>query len=205
MQERQVTIGKQTHAVPLPFLVMATQNPIESEGTYALPEAQVDRFMLKVVVDYPAPEDELTVIERALAEPVEVEQLLSLEALAGLQAAAKAVYVDPAVSRYALAIASATRRPAEAGLEDLGAYVDFGASPRGPINLVVGARALALLRGRRYVLPQDVRELAKDVLRHRLVLSYEARAEGVDADRILDRVLETTAMPQLDLSREAVA
>jgi MoxR-like ATPase len=205
MQERQVTIGKQTHAVPLPFLVMATQNPIESEGTYALPEAQVDRFMLKVVVDYPAPEDELTVIERALAEPVEVEQLLSLEALAGLQAAAKAVYVDPAVSRYALAIASATRRPAEAGLEDLGAYVDFGASPRGPINLVVGARALALLRGRRYVLPQDVRELAKDVLRHRLVLSYEALAEGVDADRILDRVLETTAMPQLDLSREAVA
>jgi MoxR-like ATPase len=191
--------------VPLPFLVMATQNPIESEGTYALPEAQVDRFMLKVVVDYPAPEDELTVIERALAEPVEVEQLLSLEALAGLQAAAKAVYVDPAVSRYALAIASATRRPAEAGLEDLGAYVDFGASPRGPINLVVGARALALLRGRRYVLPQDVRELAKDVLRHRLVLSYEALAEGVDADRILDRVLETTAMPQLDLSREAVA
>jgi MoxR-like ATPase len=205
MQERQVTIGKETHAVPSPFLVMATQNPIESEGTYALPEAQVDRFMLKVLVDYPAPEDELTVIERALAEPVAVEQLLTLETLAELQAAAKAVYVDPAVSRYALSLAAATRRPADAGLDDLRAYVDYGASPRGPINLVVGARALALLRGRRYVLPQDVRELAKDVLRHRLVLSYESLAEGVDADRILDRVLETTSMPQLDLTREAVA
>ena len=183
MQERQVTIGKETHAVPSPFLVMATQNPIESEGTYPLPEAQVDRFMLKVLVDYPEPADELTVIERALAEPVAVEQLLSVEDLAALQAATRRVYVDPAVSRYALAIATATRRLAEAGLEELAAYVEYGASPRGPINLVLGARALALLRGRRYVLPQDVRELAKDVLRHRLVLSYEALAEGVDADR----------------------
>jgi MoxR-like ATPase len=170
MQERQVTIGKETHAVPSPFLVMATQNPIESEGTYPLPEAQVDRFMLKVLVDYPAPADELTVIERALAEPVEVEQLLSVDDLAQLQAAARSVYVDPAVSRYALSIALATRRLADAGLDDLANYVEYGASPRGPINLVVGARALALLRGRRYALPQDVRELAKDVLRHRPVL-----------------------------------
>ena len=205
MQERQVTIGKQTHKVPSPFLVMATQNPIESEGTYSLPEAQVDRFMLKVLVDYPPPADELTVIERALAEPVEVEQLLSVEALAELQAATRRIYVDPAVSRYALSIAMATRRLAEAGLEELASYVDYGASPRGPINLTVGARALALLRGRRYVLPHDVRELAKDVLRHRMVLSYEALAEGVDADRILDRVLETIAIPQLDLSRQEVA
>jgi MoxR-like ATPase len=205
MQERQVTIGKETHAVPSPFLVMATQNPIESEGTYPLPEAQVDRFMLKVLVDYPAPADELTVIERALAEPVAVEQLLSVDDLAELQAAARRVYVDPAVSRFALSIALATRRLGEAGLDDLAGYVEYGASPRGPINLVVGARALALLRGRRYVLPQDVRELAKDVLRHRLVLSYEALAEGVDADRILDRVLEAVELPQLDLSRQAVA
>ena len=205
MQERQVTIGKETHAVPSPFLVMATQNPIESEGTYPLPEAQVDRFMLKVLVDYPAPADELTVIERALAEPVVVERLLSVEDLAELQAATRRVYVDPAVSRYALSIAMATRKLAESGLEELDGYVEYGASPRGPINLVVGARALALLRGRRYALPQDVRELAKDVLRHRLVLSYEALAEGVDADQILDRVLETIAMPQLDLSRQEVA
>ena len=205
MQERQVTIGKQTHPVPSPFLVMATQNPIESEGTYALPEAQVDRFMLKVLVDYPHEPDELTVIERALADPVAVEQLLSLEDLAGLQLAARRIYVDPAVSRYALAIATATRRFATPGLEDLAAYVEFGASPRGPINLVLRARALALLRGRRYALPQDVRDLAKDVLRHRLVLGYEALAEGVDADHILDRVLELTPMPQLDLAREEVA
>jgi MoxR-like ATPase len=205
MQERQVTIGKQTHPVPSPFLVMATQNPIESEGTYALPEAQVDRFMLKVLVDYPPEPDELTVIERALADPITVEQLLSLDDLARLQLAARQIYVDPAVSRYALAIATATRRPAGAWLDWLGTYVDYGASPRGPINLVLGARALALLRGRRYVLPQDVRQLAKDVLRHRLVLSYEALAESVDADHVLDRVLEATPMPQLDLAREDVA
>jgi MoxR-like ATPase len=205
MQERQVTIGKETHAVPSPFLVMATQNPIESEGTYPLPEAQIDRFMLKVLVDYPAPADELTVIERALAEPVVVERLLSVEDLAALQAATRRVYVDPAVSRYALSIAMATRQLAENELEELDGYVEYGASPRGPINLVLAARALALLRGRRYALPQDVRELAKDVLRHRLVLSYEALAEGVDAERILDRVLEAIPMPQLDLARQDVA
>jgi MoxR-like ATPase len=202
MQERQVTIGKDTHPVPSPFLVMATQNPIESEGTYALPEAQVDRFMLKILVDYPAPADELTVIERALAEPVTVAQLLSLDDLARLQLATRGVYVDPAVSRYALSVATATRGLSAAGLEELAHYVEYGASPRGPINLVLAARALALLRGRRYVLPHDVRELAKDVIRHRMVLSYEALAEGVDADRILDRVLEAIPMPQLELSRE---
>jgi MoxR-like ATPase len=205
MQERQVTIGKETHPVPSPFLVMATQNPIESEGTYPLPEAQVDRFMLKVLVDYPAPADELTVIERALADPVAVEQLLSVEELAELQLATRRIYVDPAVSRYALSISTATRRLADVGLEELASYVDFGASPRGPINLVLGARALALLRGRRYVLPHDVRELAKDVLRHRLVLSYEALAEGVTADQILDSVLEAIAAPQLNLARLEVA
>ena len=132
-----------------------------------------------------------------------VEQLLSVDELAELQAATRRIYVDPAVSRYALSIALATRRLADAGLEELASYVDFGASPRGPINLVLAARALALLRGRRYVLPQDVRELSKDVLRHRMVLSYEALAEGVDADQVLDRVLDTIAMPQL--TRQDVA
>ena len=161
--------------------------------------------MLKVVVDYPAPADELTVIARALEEPVSVEQLLPIDGLADLQRAARRVYVDPAVSRYALAIATGTRDLPAAGLDELASYVEYGASPRGPINLVVGARALALLRGRRYVLPQDVRELAKDVLRHRLVLSYEALAEGVTADLILDRVLERASMPQLDLTRQEVA
>jgi MoxR-like ATPase len=205
MQERQVTIGMETFPVPSPFLVMATQNPIESEGTYALPEAQVDRFMLKVLVDYPLEADELTVIERALADPVSVEQLLSIEDLAQLQVAVRGAYVDPAVSRYALQIATATRRLDERGLGELAQYVEYGASPRGPINLVLGARALALLRGRRYVLPQDVRALSKDVLRHRLVLSYEALAEGVDADHVLDRVVDATPMPQLDFAREDVA
>ena len=205
MQERQVTIGKETHPVPAPFLVMATQNPIESEGTYALPEAQVDRFMLKILVDYPAPADELTVIERALATPVDVQQLLSVDDLAALQAATQEIYVDPAVSRYALALATATRRLDAVGLPDLAPFVEYGASPRGPINLVLAARALALVRGRRYVLPSDIRELAKDVIRHRIVLSYEALAENIDADQVLDRVLETVPMPHLELAREDVA
>jgi len=184
---------------------MATQNPIESEGTYPLPEAQVDRFMLKIVVDYPHEADELTVIERALADPVKVEQLVTIEQLAELQLQTRRVYVDPAVSRYALEIALATRNLDKVGLGELAEYVAYGASPRGPINLVLGARALAVLRGRRYVLPQDVRELAKDVLRHRMVLSYEALAEGVDADHILDRAIEAIEMPVLDLARGAVA
>jgi MoxR-like ATPase len=205
MQERQVTIGKETYPVPSPFLVMATQNPIESEGTYDLPEAQVDRFMLKVVVDYPEPVDELTVLHRALADPVAVEQLLSLDALEALQAAARDVFVDPAIARYALAIATATRRPGEVGLEEIGPFIEYGASPRGPINLLIGARALAVLRGRRYALAQDVRELAKDVLRHRLVLSYEALADGVSADELLDRLLEAVPVPHLELAREEVA
>ena len=205
MQERQVTIGKETYPVGSPFLVMATQNPIESEGTYPLPEAQIDRFMLKVVVHYPPEADELTVIDRALADPVEVDQIVSVEQLGEFQVATRHVYVDPAVSRYALKIALATRALAEHGLDDLAEYVSYGVSPRGPINLVLGARALAVLRGRRYALPQDVRELAKDVLRHRMVLSYEALAEGIEAEAILDRVLEAIEMPQLELARGAAA
>jgi MoxR-like ATPase len=199
MQERQVTIGKESFTAPSPFLVMATQNPIESEGTYPLPEAQVDRFMLKVVVGYPEPEDELTVVERTLAGLAEVRQMISLDELTSLRRAVKQVYVDPALSRYAVQIARVTRDPESAGLAELKAYVAFGASPRGPISLMAAARALALIRGRDYVLPQDVRELARDALQHRIVLSYEALAAEVGADSIVDSVVEAVPMPELEL------
>jgi MoxR-like ATPase len=203
MQERQVTIGKESFAAPDPFLVMATQNPIESEGTYPLPEAQVDRFMLKVVVGYPGPEDELTVVERSLAGLAEVRSIIELDELVRLRAAAAAVYVDPALSRYSVQIACATRDPESVGLPELSPYVSFGASPRGPISLMTAARALALIRGRDYVLPQDVRELANDALHHRIVLSYEALAAEVGADSIVDSVLEAVPMPEIDLVERA--
>jgi MoxR-like ATPase len=198
MQERQVTIGKESFAAPDPFLVMATQNPIESEGTYPLPEAQVDRFMLKVVVGYPDPEDELTVVERSLAGLAEVRQILGLDELTRLREAARKVYVDPALSRYAVQIATATRDPASVGLTELAPYVEFGASPRGPIAIVTAARALALIHGRDYVLPQDVRALAKDSLHHRIVLSYEALAAEVEPGSIIDSVLEVVPVPEID-------
>jgi MoxR-like ATPase len=203
MQERQVTIGKESFAAPDPFLVMATQNPIESEGTYPLPEAQVDRFMLKVVVGYPGPEDELTVVERSLAGLAEVRSIIELDELVRLRAAAAEVYVDPALSRYSVQIACATRDPESVGLPELSPYVSFGASPRGPISLMTAARALALIRGRDYVLPQDVRELANDALHHRIVLSYEALAAEVGADSIVDSVLEAVPMPEIDLVERA--
>ena len=203
MQERQVTIGKETFRVPDPFLVMATQNPIESEGTYPLPEAQVDRFMLKVVVGYPAPEDELTVVERALDDPVDVRRVLAVEELAVLRAAVKAVYVDPVVSRYAVALTGATRPTEGPDLGEIGRYVEFGASPRGSIALVTAARALAVIRGRDYVVPPDVVDLAHDVLRHRLVLSYEALAADVAPDMLVDAALGAVPVPQLELERAA--
>jgi MoxR-like ATPase len=203
MQERQVTIGKESFAASDPFLVLATQNPIESEGTYPLPEAQVDRFMLKVVVGYPAPEDELTVVDRSLAGLAEVRQILDLEDLSALRTRAREVYVDPALSRYAVQIASATRDPESVGLGELALYVSFGASPRGPISLMTASRALALIRGRDYVLPQDVRELANDALHHRLVLSYEALAAEVGADAIVEAVLDVVPVPEIDLTERA--
>ncbi|MGH3099974.1 MAG: AAA family ATPase, partial [Thermoleophilia bacterium] len=203
MQEHQVTIGHNTHVVPEPFLVMATQNPIESEGTYPLPEAQVDRFMLKVVVGYPEAEDELTVVERSLAGMAEVRQIIDLDELTELRAAAREVYVDPALARYAVQIATATRDPASVGLAEIAPYVAFGASPRGPISLMTAARALALIRGRDYVLPQDVRELARDALHHRIVLSYEALAADVGADSIVDSVLEVVPVPEIVVERAA--
>ncbi len=204
MQERQVTLGKETHPVPSPFLVMATQNPIESEGTYSLPEAQLDRFMLKVLVSYPETADELTVIQRALDGPAPIEQILSIEELVELQAAVRRVYVDPALSRYALRLAAATRDLAAAGFDEQAPFVEYGVSPRGPINLVLAARALALLRGRRYVVADDLRALAKDVFRHRLVLSYEALAEGISADDVLEVVLAAIASPEHDHLRDEV-
>ena len=205
MQEHQVTIGSDTFKVPDPFLVMATQNPIESEGTYALPEAQVDRFMMKVLVDYPEMGEELTVVHRSLQPAAEVREVLPIETLHQYQQLTRGVYVDRVVAEYAIRLADATRHPANYGIRDHVPHIAFGASPRGSINLVHGARALALLRGRRYALPQDVYDLAKDVLRHRMVLTYQALADEVTSDRILDAVLARIPLPHLELAREATA
>jgi MoxR-like ATPase len=198
MQEQQVTIGGKTFAVPTPFIVMATQNPIESEGTYPLPEAQVDRFLMKILVDYPSVGEEAAVVGRSLDEPVVVAQRLSLDALRNHGAAARSVLVDREVIGYAVALADATRHPAEHGLADMERFIEFGASPRGPIGLVQAARVLALLRGRGHVVGEDVRDLAADVLRHRIVLSYDALSEGVTADRLLEQVLATVPEPGTD-------
>ena len=205
MQERQVTIGPQTFSAPHPFLVLATQNPIESEGTYPLPEAQIDRFMFKVVIDYPSSGEEAAVVSRSLGPPADVEKVLSAEQLVEAQRATAEVFVDRAVNEYAVALCAATRDPGRFGLPDLKRFIEYGASPRGSINLIHAGRALALLRGRGYVLPEDVESLAHDVLRHRLVLTYEALAEGVDADELLDQVLDAVNMPPVSLSRTAVA
>jgi MoxR-like ATPase len=205
MQERQVTIGHTTYPVPDPFLVMATQNPIESEGTYPLPEAQVDRFMLKVVIGYPEHDEELTVVQRQLVDQPQLRQALSLDDLRRLQRAVFDVYVDPSLVTYAVDIATATRDPAARGLSHIKEYIAFGASPRGPISLVRGARALALVRGRDYVLADDLRALAKDALRHRLVLTYQALAEEADVERILDAVLNAVPVPSTDLARRTAA
>jgi MoxR-like ATPase len=205
MQERQVTIGHTTYPVPEPFLVMATQNPIESEGTYPLPEAQVDRFMFKVLIGYPEHDEELTIVQRQLVPPPELRQALSLDDLRALQRAVFDVYVDPALVSYAVTVATATRDPAAHGLPQLRDYIAFGASPRGPISLVQSARALALIRGRDYVLADDVLALAKDALRHRLVLTYQALAEEKQPDALLDEVLAAVAVPKLDLAAAASA
>jgi MoxR-like ATPase len=205
MQERQVTIGHDTHRVPDPFLVMATQNPIESEGTYPLPEAQIDRFMLKVVIGYPAHDEELTVVHRQLIPHPDLRRALSLDELKALQRAVFEVYIDPALVSYAVALATATREPAAHGLADQGQYIAYGASPRGPISLVQAARVLALVRGRDYALPEDLQELAKDALRHRLVLTYQALAEEVTPDAILEQVISAVPVPHIDLARTSAA
>jgi MoxR-like ATPase len=204
MQERQVTIGRETFAVPDPFLVMATQNPIETEGVYALPEAQVDRFMLKVVVTYPSEIDEFVVVERMTGAFPSAAPILTSEQLLELQRLTDAVFVDPVMYQYVVRIVSATRQPSEYGLADLAKYVTFGASPRASINLILGARALAFMRGRAYVLSQDILDVAPDVLRHRLVLSYEALADGATSDAIVERVLQRVPAP-IEPMREPAA
>jgi MoxR-like ATPase len=205
MQEQQVTIGGSTYKVPLPFIVMATQNPIESEGTYPLPEAQVDRFLMKIVVGYPSTGEEAAVVGRSLVAPAAVRECLSLEHLRRYAGAVQSVFVDREAIGYAVALADATRRPAEYGLGELAGLIEFGASPRGPIGLVGAARVLALLRGRGHVTGGDIRDLATDVFRHRIVLSYDALSEGVSADELLEKVLTAVAEPDDDHIRRRVA
>jgi MoxR-like ATPase len=197
MQERQVTIGQASHPVPRPFLVMATQNPIESEGTYPLPEAQVDRFMMKVVVGYPTAGEEAVVVERSLRPAPTVTSILTADGLAELQALTADVYVDRAIIDYAVALTAATRSPELVGLPKVKPFIAYGASPRGSINLIHAARSLALIRGRRYVIPSDIADLARDVLRHRIVPSFDALSDEVTADMILDRLIPAVPMPQL--------
>jgi MoxR-like ATPase len=205
MQERQVTIGHDTFKVPTPFLVLATENPIEAEGTYPLPEAQVDRFMLKILLDYPTAADEAQIVVRSLVPPAVPREIIDAAGLLRLQKTVTEVYVDPRLVSYAVALVEATRKLTYWGAPELETYVSYGASPRGSINLIHGARAMALLHGRRYVLPSDVIALAPDVLRHRLVMSYAALAEGITPDTIVGRVLELVPAPRLEIAMEPTA
>ena len=199
MQERQVTIGKQTFPLPTPFLVLATQNPIESEGTYPLPEAQVDRFMFKVVITYPSVLEEVTVVERMAVQHPEVQPVIAAADLLDMQRIADALYVHPKLMEYAVTLANVTRRPKDFGLGELAPYVSYGSSPRASLNMIIGAKALGLLRGREYVLPEDVRDIAPEVMRHRLVLSYEALAQNITGDHIVSRVLEHVPVPRVHI------
>lgn len=199
MQEKQVTIAGETYRVPMPFLVMATQNPIETEGTYPLPEAQVDRFMMKVLVGYPSEDEEVVIVNRVTGPRIDVAPIATPEQLAGLQEECRRVYVDPGLIQYAVRVVAATRRPAAYGLDDLGRYVTFGASPRATIGLIEGARALALLRGRTYAVPEDVIDLVPDVLRHRVVLSYEAMSDGITTDTLITRIVQAMPVPERPL------
>ncbi|MDZ4103167.1 MAG: MoxR family ATPase [Hydrogenophaga sp.] len=202
MQERQVTIAGESHKVPSPFLVMATQNPIETEGTYPLPEAQVDRFMMKVMVDYPTDEEEYVIVERVTGPAVQVNAVATTDQLAVLQAQCRQVYVDPSLVQYAVKLVSATRTPEKHGLKDVARFITFGASPRATIGLVEGARALAMLRGRSYALPEDMTDLVPDVLRHRVVLSYEGLSEGLSSDSLIARIMKHIAPPARPLEHE---
>jgi MoxR-like ATPase len=204
MQERQVTIGRETFAVPEPFLVLATQNPIESEGTYPLPEAQLDRFMLKVVVGYPSTTEEFVIVERITGRVEPTQKVIDTEQLASLQRSADAVYVDPALIEYAVRVVTATRDPASVGQDQMASYLTYGASPRASINMILAAKALAFVRGRDYCLPQDVRDLALDVLRHRVVLSYEALADNVSPDQIVMSILAAVPLPEVPLHERRI-
>ncbi len=202
MQERQVTIAGESHKVPKPFLVMATQNPIETEGTYPLPEAQVDRFMMKVLVDYPSDEEEYVIVERVTGPAVQVNAVATTDQLAVLQAQCREVYVDPSLVQYAVKLVSATRTPDKHGLKDMGRLITFGASPRATIGLVEGARALAMLRGRSYALPEDMTDLVPDVLRHRVVLSYEGLSEGLTSETLIARIMKQVPPPARPLEAD---
>lgn len=195
MQEYQVTIAGETFKVPQPFLVMATQNPIESEGTYPLPEAQVDRFMMKVLVGYPTAEEEFVIVERVTGVSAAIAAVATTDQLVTLQQQCKKVFVDPALIQYVVRLIAATREPERQGVKDMARYLTFGASPRASINLIEAGRAMAFLRGRDYVVPDDIVDLVPDVLRHRLVLSYEALAEGMTADQIIIRLLQHISPP----------
>jgi len=199
MQERQVTIAGESHRVTEPFLVMATQNPIETEGTYPLPEAQVDRFMMKVLVGYPTEEEEFVIVDRVTGTANDVVPLATTEQLSALQRECQRVYVDPALKQYAVRLASATRDPDRFGVAEVAKYVSFGVSPRASIHLIEGARALAFLRGRTYVLSEDVTDLVLDVFRHRLVLTYEALADGMTPDHLIRRIMEHIPAPEKPL------
>jgi len=200
---RQVTIGRESFKVPNPFLVLATQNPIETEGTYALPEAQVDRFMIKVLVGYPSPNEEFVIVERMTSQLQTIQEVLNIEKLENLQQEIDQVYVDPALIQYAVHLVTATRSPKSVGLPDLEHYITYGASPRASINLILTGRALAFVRGRNYVLPQDVLDMALDVIRHRLVLSYEALSDNVSADDLLLKILDRIPIPVVPLHEHA--
>jgi len=205
MQERQVTIGRETHKVPDPFLVMATQNPIETEGTYALPEAQVDRFMMKVLITYPSEMDEFVVVERMTGPLATVQPVLTTEQLLALQREADKVFVDPVLMEYVVRLVTATRSPKEYGVQDIAKYITYGASPRASINIVLTARALAFMRGRSYVLAQDISDMAVDVLRHRIVLSYEALSDDVTSDALIAKVMERIPVPTAPMQGHALA
>jgi MoxR-like ATPase len=195
MQERQVTIGGETFRVPEPFLVMATQNPIETDGTYPLPEAQVDRFMMKVLVDYPSEAEEFVIVQRMTGAAAGVAPVVTTEQVLSLRTACEGVFVDPLLMQHAVRLAAATRFPEAHGVPDVARYIVYGASPRASINLVIAARALAFIRGRTYVVPQDVIDLVHDVMRHRIILSYEALSDGVTTDDILQKVMQAIPAP----------
>ena len=203
MQERQVTIAGETHKVPNPFVVMATQNPIETEGTYPLPEAQVDRFMMKVLVGYPTAEEEFVIVSRVTGMAQAVARVANTDQLIALQQRARSIFVDPSLIQFAVKVVNATREPAKVGLEDAGRLLVYGASPRASIGMIEAGRALAFLRGRDYVLPEDVLDVVPDVLRHRLVLSYEALSEGITTDHIVNQILRVIPAPEKPLEAHA--
>jgi MoxR-like ATPase len=204
MQERQVTIGRETHRVPDPFLVMATQNPIETEGTYALPEAQVDRFMMKVLITYPSEMDEFVVVERMTSPLAAIQPVLTTEQLIALQREVDKVFVDPVLMEYIVRLVTATRQPKDYGVQDIAKYITYGGSPRASINIVLTARALAFMRGRSYVLAQDIADVSVDVLRHRIVLSYEALSDDVTPDTLVAKIMERIPVPAAPMQGHAL-